>query len=257
MRGVSPRLLCNAQGECVEGAGKELRAGVQCAPPGQLPTGLVIAKPEYLPATFIKLFADGGAQPEYSCSDDCKLRYCGDGIRNRSEACDGADLPPDAPTGSSCLSTCTLQAGPSCEPQPDRPVVCRVDAATDSGVEEHETFSLQECRYNKTAKSVARPKSSCSERVPAKEAVFSHATGFVLTDDKRGCRWVVEESAVVAPSVQCSLNSTTGNGIEGRPVLSLERCEYTLESKEIKSLTQRVLRSIRGRPQPYLPLYSL
>jgi hypothetical protein len=226
--------LCNSQGECVAGAGRELKAGAQCAPPGQLPTGLVIAKPEYLPASFMRLFTDGGAQPEYSCGDDCKLLYCGDGIRNRSEDCDGSDLPPNAPTGSSCLSTCTLQGGPVCEPQPDRPIVCRIDVATDSGVEERETFSLERCGYNKTARSIARPNPSCSERVPGQEAVRSRATAFVLTDDKKGCRWVVEESTVVAPPIQCALDPNTGSGLERRPVLSVKPCEYALESKEIK-----------------------
>jgi len=102
--------FCNTQGECVTGAGKKLRVGVQCAPPGQLRSGLVIAKPEFLPASFIVLFTQWTSPPDYLCGEDCKLQYCGDGIRNNeTEACDGKDIPATAPAGSSCNGQCTLE----------------------------------------------------------------------------------------------------------------------------------------------------
>ncbi len=223
--------LCNDRGECVAGASKKLKSGAQCAPPGQLPTGLVLGKPEDLPPSFIKLFTQGREQPDYSCGEDCKLQYCGDGSRNRQEACDGSDLPADRPDGSTCLSTCELS---SCEPQPERPIVCRVDPATDSGIEERGVFSTQECEYIVTSTTVARPKPSCSERVAGKVAVRTQATSFVLTDDKKGCRWVTETSERTAPPPECSLDIATGDGIARRPVFSVEQCDYTLGSTVVE-----------------------
>lgn len=247
-RCITETPLCNGRGECVPGASKRLLAGAQCAPPGQLPTGVALGKPEFLPASFIQLFSQGGKPPEYSCGDDCKLQYCGDGIRNRrEEACDGSDLPPNAPKGSSCLPNCTLTGGQSCEPQSDKPVVCRLDAATESGIEERVTFSIEDCRYIVAVKSVARPKSSCSERTFGKDAVITRAMAFVPTDDKQGCRWVLEESAITAPSIECSMDSTTGNGIERRPEFSVERCEYTLNSTKFKKPEPRCSEVEKGK----------
>ena len=46
----------------------------------------------------------------------CFAAFCGDGMRNGTEQCDGSSLPPDAAPGSTCSTSCTLNGALLAEP---------------------------------------------------------------------------------------------------------------------------------------------
>ena len=117
---------CNATGRCIENT--VLKAGAECGPP---PNNL-IAQSDSLPASFKNLFLNASQPPLHSCNGECRLEYCGDGIRNGSESCDGSDLPSTVPRGSRCSSDCKV-ASPDCTAYANNPNFIQVPNINGNG----------------------------------------------------------------------------------------------------------------------------
>jgi hypothetical protein len=133
------------------------------------------------------------------------------------------------------VSTCDW-VRPSCKkPAELSNVVCRVDTHRSVGIEERSTFSVEQCRLNVTTNEVPRPNGSCVERSKG-EAVLTQATQFVLTEDKKGCRWLFGETTIKGEPPSCRFDAKTGNAYRDLSELS-KSCVYTVRSQEIPKPT--------------------
>jgi hypothetical protein len=94
---------CSETGHCE--ARKDIAENAECAA-----NPLALGASQRLPATFKELLLTSATFPHYSCDvARCKLEFCGDGVINGSEECDGTILPPKATVGRRCNSSCTLE----------------------------------------------------------------------------------------------------------------------------------------------------
>jgi hypothetical protein len=94
---------CSAAGRCE--ASTRVAENAECAD-----RPLVLGAPRRLPAAFKELVTTSATFPKYSCNvATCKLEFCGDGVINRDEECDGAATPPNAPTGRRCNASCKME----------------------------------------------------------------------------------------------------------------------------------------------------
>jgi hypothetical protein len=95
--------VCSEAGTCE--TTKKLAEGAECAK-----DPLVLGASNQLPSTFKQLLQTSVSFPTYSCNiATCKLEFCGDGIVNREEECDGDAFRPNAPSGHRCTSSCTME----------------------------------------------------------------------------------------------------------------------------------------------------
>lgn len=93
---------CSESGTCE--AKKQVADVAECAA-----DPLVLGAANRLPAAFKELVLTSATFPQYTCNvDTCKLEFCGDGVINRDEECDGTAMPPNAPAGRSCDFACRI-----------------------------------------------------------------------------------------------------------------------------------------------------
>lgn len=96
-------LSCSATGTCE--ATKRVAENAECAD-----TPLTLGASKRLPAAFKELALTSVTFPKYSCNvATCKLEFCGDGVINRDEECDGVAMPTNAPAGRRCSSSCKME----------------------------------------------------------------------------------------------------------------------------------------------------
>lgn len=94
---------CSETGHCE--ARKDIAENAECAA-----NPLALGASQRLPATFKELLLTSATFPHYSCDvARCKLEFCGDGVVNGSEECDGTILPPTATVGKRCNASCKLE----------------------------------------------------------------------------------------------------------------------------------------------------
>ena len=94
---------CSETGHCE--ARKDIAENAECAA-----NPLALGASQRLPATFKELLLTSATFPHYSCDvARCKLEFCGDGVVNGSEECDGTILPPRATVGQRCNASCKLE----------------------------------------------------------------------------------------------------------------------------------------------------
>ena len=120
------KFTCNETGTCLEAT--VLKTGAECGPP---PNNL-IAQSDFLPASFRALFINATQPPQYTCNGECRLEYCGDGVKNGLEACDGRDIPSGVPTGSRCSSDCRV-ISPDCTAFENNPNFIKVPSIEGNG----------------------------------------------------------------------------------------------------------------------------
>ena len=93
---------CSETGTCE--ARKQVADAAECAA-----DPLVLGAANRLPAAFKELVLTSATFPPYECDvDTCKLQFCGDGVINRDEECDGSAMPPNASVGQRCDSACKI-----------------------------------------------------------------------------------------------------------------------------------------------------
>jgi hypothetical protein len=94
--------VCSDTGSCE--IRRQVAEGAECAD-----NPIALGATKRLPPAFKELALTSAIFPKYSCNvDRCKLEYCGDGVINRDEECDGSVLSPAAPAGRRCSASCTL-----------------------------------------------------------------------------------------------------------------------------------------------------
>jgi len=94
---------CSDAGRCE--AAKQVAESAECAD-----GPLVLGASRRLPAAFKELVTTSATFPKYSCNvATCKLEFCGDGVINRDEECDGGAIPPNAPSGRRCNASCKME----------------------------------------------------------------------------------------------------------------------------------------------------
>ena len=95
--------LCSATGTCE--AARQVAANAECAD-----GPLVLGASNLLPAAFRDLVVSSATFPKYACNvTTCKLEFCGDGVINRDEQCDGVAMPSNAPAGRRCNAACKVE----------------------------------------------------------------------------------------------------------------------------------------------------
>jgi hypothetical protein len=106
---TTPR-QCALNGSCTDGT-PALAANAQCAR-GTDPSGpsIIIAPPDRLPETFRTLFVSSQTFL-YSCNAQCVLEYCGDGVLNGDEECDGTAFKSGFSADATCnQNTCKVES---------------------------------------------------------------------------------------------------------------------------------------------------
>ena len=98
---TSTQFLCAQSGLCT--GQKIVAAGKECASDVGYNSNT-----SFLPQSFRNLFSGGSAPPSFSCTTQCKLEYCGDGIvqSGRGEECDGSALGKANTICSKCKISC-------------------------------------------------------------------------------------------------------------------------------------------------------
>ncbi len=138
-------------------------------------------------------------------------------------------------TADTSLATCdwVRPVAKVCEkPAEISTLTCRVGGDGTFGIEERSVFSVDQCRFNITTTEVPRPKDSCLERTKGREAVVTKASDFVLTEDKKGCRWLFEDTTIKGGPPSCRFDGKTGKAYRDLFELS-ESCVYDVRSQEI------------------------
>lgn len=94
---------CSDAGKCE--ATKQVAENAECAD-----GPLVLGASNRLPAAFKELVLTSATFPAYGCDlATCKLQFCGDGVINRDEECDGSSMPANTPAGRRCNASCKVE----------------------------------------------------------------------------------------------------------------------------------------------------
>ncbi len=95
--------VCAHSGACEPRT--RLAESAQCAD-----NPLTLGASSALPPAFKELALSSASFPSYSCNvTACTVEFCGDGVINRGEECDGSAMPSNAPAGRRCNSSCRVE----------------------------------------------------------------------------------------------------------------------------------------------------
>ena len=94
---------CSDAGKCE--ATRQVAENAECAD-----GPLVLGASNRLPAVFRDLALTSAVFPKYSCDvATCKLQFCGDGVINGDDECDGSAMPSNSAAGRRCNASCKVE----------------------------------------------------------------------------------------------------------------------------------------------------
>jgi cysteine-rich repeat protein len=97
------KYACSDAGKCE--ATQQVAENAECAD-----EPLVLGASKRLPAAFKNLVVTSALFPKYGCDlATCKIQFCGDGVINRDEECDGRALPSNITAGRRCNASCKVE----------------------------------------------------------------------------------------------------------------------------------------------------
>lgn len=112
----------------------------------------------------------------------------------------------------------------ACQQQPDK-VTCSINPTTKDGIETHQTFSMELCKYEESTITKPKPPVSCQETVIGLTAVKTSPTQFVAKSGQ--CEWEVQRTTVTSQhKVACTLDPLTGQGVQSGSALDTNTCTW-------------------------------